>query len=142
MTMRSLGMTTVATSLVLAGCAVQGTPFQKPPLQPAQQVVYVYRPYSYFGSLLKPSVTCGEETARIGPGGYHAFVLPEGKTMCSVETETADEVEVPNDAHVHYIREEFGWGVMIGHPHLNPVDHDVAQTEIQSCCVAEPAPNP
>jgi len=123
--------------LAAMGCAVQGTPFEKAPLKPDQQVIYVYRPYSYFGSLLKPSVTCGEETARIGPGGYHAFVIPAGKQLCSVETETADEVEIPADPHVHYIREEFGWGTMIGHPHLNPIDHDVAQTEIQSCCVAE-----
>ena len=140
--MRLLLMGMVAMSIIATGCAVQGTPFQKPPLPPHDQVIYVYRPYSYFGSLVKPSVTCGEETARIGPGGYHAFVVPEGKVMCSVETETADEVEVPNDAHVHYIREEFGWGAMIGHPHLNPIDHDQAQTEIQSCCVAEAAPNP
>ena len=137
---RCFGMLGCAMCILATGCAVQGDAFQKSSLQPAQQVVYVYRPYSYFGSVVKPSVTCGDETARIGPGGYHAFVLPEGKTMCSVETETADEVEVPNDAHVHYIREEFGWGVMIGHPHLNPVDHDVAQNEIQTCCVAEKQP--
>jgi hypothetical protein len=134
---RSLLKGVIVGSIVAAGCAVQGTPFQKSPLQPAQQVIYVYRPYSYAGSLVKPSVTCGDETVRIGPGGYHAFVVPEGKTLCSVETETADEVEIPADAHVHYIREEIGWGSMIGHPHLNPIDHDQAQTEIQSCCVAE-----
>ena len=123
--------------LAAIGCAVQGAAFEKAPLKSDQQVVYVYRPYSYFGSLLKPPVTCGEETARIGPGGYHAFVIPAGKQLCSVETETADEVEIPADPRVHYIREEFGWGTMIGHPHLNPIDHDVAQTEIQSGCVAE-----
>jgi hypothetical protein len=119
------------------GCAAQGTPFVKAKPASDEQVIYVYRPYSYFGSLLKPSVTCGDETARIGPGGYHAFVVPAGKVMCSAETETADEVEITADPRVHYIREEFGWGRMIGHPHLNPIDHDVAQTEIQSCCVAE-----
>jgi len=50
----------------------------------------------------------------------------------------ADEVEIPADPRVHYLREEIGWGAMIGHPHLNPIDHDLAQSEIQSCCVAEP----
>jgi len=129
----------LAALTIVTGCAVQGTPFEKAALPPSEQVIYVYRPYSYFGSLVKPSVTCGEETARIGPGGYHAFVVPEGTVMCSVETETADEVEIPADAHVHYIREEIGWGAMIGHPHLNPIDHDVAQSEIQSCCVDQPA---
>jgi hypothetical protein len=120
------------------GCAVQGTPFERAKLKPKQQVVYVYRPYNYFGSLLKPAVTCGDESARIGPGGYHAFVLPEGKTMCSVaSTENADEVDVQPDAPVHYIREETPPGILTGHPHLNPIDHDVAQSEIQRCCVAE-----
>ena len=128
----------VAVSIFAAGCAVQGTPFEKATLQPNDQVIYVYRPYSYFGSLVRPSVTCGEETTRIGPGGYHAFVVPQGKVICSVETETADEVEIPADPRVHYLREEIGWGTTIGHPHLNPIDHDVAQSEIQSCCVAEP----
>jgi hypothetical protein len=126
-------------SVVATGCAVQGGPFEKSALKPNDQVIYVYRPYSYFGSLVRPSVTCGEETARIGPGGYHAFVAPAGKLMCSVETETADEVEIPADPRVHYIREEIGWGVMVGHPHLNPIDHDLAQSEIQNCCVEQPA---
>jgi len=140
--MRMLLSTAAALTIAAAGCAVQGTPFEKASVQNGEQVVYVYRPYSYFGSLEKPSVTCGDETARIGPGGYHAFVLPEGKVLCSVETETADEVEVPADAHFHYIREEIPPGVLTGHPHLNPIDHDAAQTEIQSCCVAEATPNP
>ncbi len=128
-----------AASVIAAGCAVQGQPFEKSALKPNEQVIYVYRPYSYAGSLVRPAVTCGEETARIGPGGYHAFVVPQGKVMCSVETETADEVEIPADPRVHYIREEIGWGSMIGHPHLNPVDHDIAQSEILSCCVQQPA---
>jgi hypothetical protein len=134
---RLLPMIAVVT-IIAAGCAVQGQPFEKAPLQSNDQVIYVYRPYSYFGSLVRPPVTCGEDTARIGPGGYHAFVAPPGKLMCSVETETADEVEIPADARVHYLREEMGWGVMVGHPHLDPIDHDVAQSEIQHCCVAEP----
>ncbi len=123
---------------VVSGCAVQGRPFEKASLRSNDQVIYVYRPYSYFGSLVRPSVTCGEETARIGPGGYHAFVVPQGKVRCDVETETADEVAIPADPRVHYLREEIGWGVLIGHPHLNPIDHDLAQSEIQSCCVEQP----
>jgi len=136
---RSLLAIAVAASILAAGCAVQGRPFEKASLRPNDQVIYVYRPYSYFGSLVRPAVTSGEETARIGPGGYHAFVAPAGKVMCSVETETADEVEIPADPRVHYIREEIGWGAMVGHPHLNPIDHDTAQSEIQSCCVEQPA---
>jgi|SRR5271155_1444935 hypothetical protein len=136
---RALLAAAAAVSMMVAGCAVEGASYEKAALQPKDQVIYVYRPYSYFGSLVRPPVTCGEETARIGPGGYHAFVVPQGKVLCSVETETADEIEIPADPRVHYVREEIGWGAMIGHPHLNPIDDDVAQAEIQSCCVEQPA---
>jgi hypothetical protein len=135
---RLLPMIAVMT-IIAAGCAVQGQPFEKAPLQSNDQVIYVYRPYSFFSVELRPAVTCGEDTARIGPGGYHAFVAPPGKLMCSIETsETGDEVEIPADSRVHYLREEIANGIWTGHPHLNPIDHDVAQSEIQHCCVAEP----
>jgi len=76
------------------GCAVQGKPFEKITSPPGNAVIYVYRPYSYGSSALRPAVTCGEDTARIGPGGYHAFIVPAGeKVTCSIETDTADEVE-------------------------------------------------
>jgi hypothetical protein len=127
-----------AAPTLMTGCAVQGRAFEKASAPPHHAVVYVYRPYSYAGSLLRPSVTCGEETARIGPGGYHAFIVPAGQVVCSVETETADQVEIHADPRVYYIREEIGWGVLTGHPHLNPIDTDEAQTEIQKCCVQEP----
>jgi len=101
-------------------------------------VIYVYRPYSYGSSALRPAVTCGEDTARIGPGGYHAFIVPAGdKVVCSIQTDTADEVEFQTERRSYYVREELGWGLLTATPHLNPVDTDVAQTEIQSC-VLEP----
>ena len=124
-----------------SGCAVQGKPFEKITSPPGNAVIYVYRPYSYAGSALRPAVTCGEDTARIGPGGYHAFIVPSGsqQILCSVEgSESSDQVEIDAHTRVYYIREEFVWGVLSGHPHLNPVDTDQAQTEIQHCCVQEP----
>jgi hypothetical protein len=124
--------------VIAVGCAVQGPPFEKVPSSRNQAVIYVYRPYSYAGSLLQPSVTCGEDTARIGPGAYHAFVVPTGHVVCSVQTETADAVEIIAEPRAYYIREEIGWGVLTGHPHLNPIDTDKAQAEIQSCCVQSP----
>ena len=121
------------------GCAVQGRPFEKISLPQGAAVIYVYRPYNYGSSLLRPSVTCGEDTARIGPGGYHAFIVPAGeKVVCSVQTDTGDEVEFRTDQRVYYVREDLGWGRMTGQPHLNPIDNDVAQTEIQSCVQEEP----
>jgi len=126
-------------SMMATGCAVAGHPFEKAQAAPDQAIIYVYRPYHYGSSLLRPSVTCGDETMRIGPGGYHAFVVPAGKVTCSVQTETMDQVEIDAQPRVYYIREEFGWGLMTGHPHLNPIDTDEAQSEIQSCCVQEDA---
>ncbi len=130
------------------GCAVQGRPFEKVPPPPAHAVIYVYRPYTYASSALRPAVICGEDSARIGPGGYHAFIVPVGqKVICSTHTDVAaDEVEIRTEAHVYYLREEIGWGLLTGNiaiqsngqPHLNPIDNDVAQTEIQSCVQEEP----
>src|ERR1700722_18566066 len=120
------------------GCAVQGQPYEKISSPPSTAVIYVYRPYSYGSVELRPAVTCGEDTARIGPGGYHAFVVPAGeKVSCSIETDTADEVEFNTERRSYYVREELGWGWLTAVPHLNPVDTDQAQTEIQSC-VLEP----
>jgi hypothetical protein len=121
-----------------AGCAVQGRPFERVPSPGRNAVIYVYRPYSYAGSLLRPAVTCNDDSARIGPGGYHAFVVAPGKVVCRVEGgETADEIEIHAEPEDYYVREEIGWGALTGHPHLDPVDTDAAQTEIQSCCVLE-----
>ncbi len=124
-------------SVSIAACAVQGRPFEPAAASRDDAVIYVYRPYSYAGSLLRPAVTCGAETARIGPGGYHAFVVPPGKVVCSVQAETTDEVEIHAAPIVYYIKEEISWGVLSGHPHLNPIDTDRAPTEIQNCCVLE-----
>jgi hypothetical protein len=123
----------------VCGCAVQGNPFDKITAPPGESVIYVYRPYHFAASLLRPPVICGEEMARIGPGGYHVFLVPAGeKTGCTVQwTETSDQVEIDGDKRVYYIREEIGWGVRTGHPHLDPVDADQAKSEIQQCCVEE-----
>jgi hypothetical protein len=125
------------------GCAVQGQPFEKATSPPGNAVIYVYRPYSYASSLIVPAVTCGEDTVRIGPGGYHAFIVPAGeKIVCSVQTDAgADEVDFQTERRSYYVREGLGWGAWTSMPHLNPVDTDKAQTEIQSC-VLEPQTTP
>jgi hypothetical protein len=135
-----LGILTLLMALTLAAaCAVQGSPFDKAAAPPGKSIIYVYRPYHYAASLLRPPVICGDDMARIGPGGYHVFIVPAGeKTDCTVQwTETSDQVEIDGNKHVYYIREEIGWGVLTGHPHLDPVDADQAKSEIQQCCVEE-----
>ncbi|HUA34662.1 MAG TPA: hypothetical protein VMA09_13730 [Candidatus Binataceae bacterium] len=130
--MKRLGL--LGFGLCFLGCAVQGAPFQPAEVPPKNSVVYVYRPYAYGSSALRPAVTCGDDSARIGPGGYHAFVLPYGKVTCTVEsTENHDRVELDPDPRVHYVKEDFEWGWLTGHPHLDPVDNDTAQGEIQKC---------
>ena len=129
-------------AIILAGCAVQGRPFERAEAPPGNAIIYVYRPWHYGSSLLRPAVSCGDETARIGPGGYHAFVVPAGKVTCSIAGgESSDSTEIDAAAHVYYIREEFGWGIFTGHPHLNPIDTDTAHDEIKTCCVDEHAPS-
>lgn len=142
-TMRTATLTQLGLLFVLAlisGCAVQGRPFEKASIPPDRAEIYLYRPYSFAGSLLRPPVVCDDSVARIGPGGYQVFVVHPGKIICHTETETADEVEIDaRPGGVYYLKEEIGWGVAIGHPHLYPMDTDNAMTEIQQCCVLEPA---
>jgi hypothetical protein len=125
---------------VAIGCAEQGQPFERATVPPGNAVIYVYRPYNYASSLLRPPVTCGEDTSRISAGGYHAFVVPAGeKVVCSAQTDAgADEVDFQTERRSYYVKEELGWGSLTSMPHLNPVDTDKAQTEIQSC-VLDPA---
>src|SRR5271168_2949184 len=100
-----------AAGISAIGCAVQGPPFEKITSPPGTAVIYVYRPYSYAGSALRPAVTCGEDTARIGPGGYHVFIVPAGeKVLCSIQTDAEDEVEFQTERRSYYVREELGWG--------------------------------
>lgn len=130
--------TVVMLALLFAGCAVQGQPFHRAAGPPDNATIYVYRPYNYAGSLLHPPVTCGNETAQIGPGGYHAFIVPAGRVVCHVQgAESADDVELDAQPRVYYIRERISWGMLRGHPQLDPQDTDKAQTEIQQCCAEQ-----
>jgi hypothetical protein len=129
----------LAAALIAAGCAVTGDSFQRQSAPPDEAEIYLYRPYSFAGSLLRPPVVCGDSVARIGPGGYQVFKVRSGTVTCHSETETADAVEFDTrPGGVYYLKEDIGWGFAIGHPHLYPMDSDEAQTEIQHCCVLEP----
>lgn len=129
----------VVLAAIAAGCAVTGQPFQRQPAPSGEAEIYIYRPYNYAGSLLRPPVVCGDSVARLGPGGYQVFKVQPGTVTCHTETETADEVEFETrPGGVYYLKEDIGWGLSIGHPHLYPMDTDKAVAEIQTCCVLEP----
>ena len=135
---RTATMLLLAASALAGGCTAQGSHFERIYTPPDKSVIYVYRPYNYAGSLIRPAVTCGDETAQIAPGAYHAFIVPAGSVTCTAATHTTDEVEVPPQSRIYYIKEEIGWGLLIGNPHLEPMDTDAAQTEIRKCCVEQP----
>ena len=126
-----------ALSLVTTGCAAQGKPFERADAPPDHAVIYVYRPYSYNSSLLHPAVQCGSESVEIRPGAYHAFVVPAGHVTCRVGGEATDEVEIDADPRPYYFQERFAFGLLSGHPQLNPMDTDEAHSEIQTCCVQQ-----
>ena len=140
MSRRLLTFLVCVVGTVAIGCAEQGQPFERTTVPPGNAVIYVYRPYNYASNLLRPPITCGEETSRIAAGGYHAFIVPAGeKVVCSAQTDAgADEVEFQTERRSYYVKEELGWSTPTSMPHLNPIDTDKAQTEIQSC-VLDPA---
>jgi len=128
----------VGLALLSAGCAAHGKPYERANAPSGTATIYVYRPYSFFGSLMHPTVRCGNQSAVIESGGYHAFVVPTGRVTCTSSTETVDTLDIDAEPRVYYVRERMGWGLMVGRPQLNPIDDDQAQAEIQSCCVQQP----
>jgi hypothetical protein len=128
----------LAIALAAGGCAAQGRPFEPATAPPRDAIIYVYRPYGFFGSAIHPAVRCGQESVEIAPGAYHAFVVPPGRITCSAGTETSDEVEIDAEPRIYYLREQIELGALIGRPQLNPIDTDEAQSEIQTCCVQQP----
>lgn len=137
---RTIILAVLAAFALCAGCAVQGRGFQKAIAPPDHAVIYVYRPYHYGSSLVTPPVICDGESAVIGPGGYHAFIVPTGRVICSTTAGTTDRVEIYAEPRTYYIREEFSWGDWFWRPlpQLNPMDADRAHDEIATCCVEQP----
>jgi len=107
--------------------------------RPGARVVYVYRPYNYIrdfrGGRDRASVMCGPDRARIGPGGYYAFVVPAGKVICSLDTDFSgsDNIEVDAGPGAYYFKVSNGPGGFT----LNSIDAGVAPSEIQKCCLEE-----
>jgi hypothetical protein len=137
-----LGIAGAAIALAAAGCAAQGQGFERATAVPNHAIIYVYRPYSFFGSATRPPVQCGEQSVEIKPGAYHTFVVPVGRVTCWVRGEVGvdnlDQLDIEAEGRVYYVRERISWGALWGRPQLNPMDADQAQAEIQNCCVQQP----
>lgn len=149
-----------AFALVAAGCAVTGASFEPVSPQPNQAVIYVYRPYSYNGSLVSPAVACGSSMAHVGPGGYHPFKVRSGPLKCAVGNNSVElscltasgsplgvtecaasagsEVQLEVEpGSTSYVKEERASWLAPG-PRLYQMDAEAAEPEIQSCCKLSP----
>jgi hypothetical protein len=120
--------------LALGGCAVEGQSFHRLPMQSARAIIYVYRPYHFFGSALEPEVTCGNATTAIGAGGYHAFSAEPGIIDCYASTEVTRGVRLylrPEEDY--FVREYVEPGILVGRVDLTPVDRLTGLSEIAEC---------
>ena len=128
----------IGAAIAVAACAAQGTKYAPADAPSHDAIIYVYRPYSYFGSAIDPVVTCGNESSAIKPGAYHAFIVHPGPVTCTVGAETTDLLDIDAESRSYYVRERISLGALLGHPQLDPQDTDEAKTEIQACCVQQP----
>jgi hypothetical protein len=118
----------------VGGCAVEGQSFKRLPMESARAIIYVYRPYHFFGSALDPEVTCGNATIAIGAGGYHAFSSDPGIIDCYASTEVTRGVRLylrPEEDY--FVREYVEPGILVGRVDLTPVDRLTGLSEIGEC---------
>jgi hypothetical protein len=99
-------------------------------------------PHDFRGTALRPTVFCYDSSAQIGPGGYHAFEARPGPVRCHAETLNSAEIEInASPGGVYYVKEQLVWGLMVGSPHLypmdTPADADKARAEIRHAAVSD-----
>lgn len=80
---RALHLLALLAFVVLSGCAAVGPPFAAiTPKDPANGIVYLYRPAQSSNSVIAPGITIGnQEYAVLPSGGYMSFELPVGTHM-------------------------------------------------------------
>ncbi len=124
------------TAVLLAGCAVEGSAYQRVTPAPNKAVVYVYRTYptAGWGSGAQAIVNCGDNSVALGPGGYHRFTFEPGEVLCTSHTENTAQVQLNAQAgHDYYIRQWLSMGLVLPRVYLEEVEPDTAQADIQSC---------
>jgi hypothetical protein len=131
-----LNYAVLAAYLVLAGCAVQGSAYEHTAVAPDRAAIYVYRTYptAGIGSAVKTSVTCADQSVRLGPGGYHRFEVDPGDILCSSQTENTAQVQFTAKAgHEYYVKQSLSIGLVVAHDYLEQVGAEAAQADLETC---------
>ncbi len=119
--------------LIFAGCEVEGPAFTRMARPSTKAVVYVYRPYQFFGASDEPDITCGSDTIAIGSGGYHAFVEAPGTIKCSAASAgTAPVIFEARPENDYFVREVVSGGLASSQVTLTKVDRATGLDEIGS----------
>lgn len=135
---RMIGRLLIVSSSLMLGCAAGGPPYQRLAIPDGKSVVYAYRPNSFLGGGITPTVTCGTKGVALSRGGYHPFVVDPGTVTCSASTESTSTVRVearPNEAA--YVKERIGMGVLVGRPHLTVMAPEEGEREARECRLQE-----
>lgn len=119
--------------LMVAGCEVEGPAFTRMARPSTKAIVYVYRPYQFFGASDEPDITCGSDTIAIGSSGYHAFVEEPGTIKCSAASAGSAPVifEARPEAD-YFVREVVSGGIASSQVTLTKVDRATGLDEIAS----------
>lgn len=134
-------------TVLLTGCSpgVQGPAYQKAVVAPATSAVYVYRPQDHVPKVViaavplglgthRPAINCQGQAIAIGPGGFHRFVVRPGPVSCGASTENTSTAQLDaKPGHSYYLKESFSAGIEAPRIELEPIDPNVAQSEISQC---------
>lgn len=118
--------------LSLSGCA-SGPPFQKiDNIQPDKGLIYIYRPSTWHGAALVPSVVINELNAiPIKMGGYYPYISPPGEvTIAVIHTgRRAIKINV-KPGETYYVRVgTLGLGI----PSIESVAAELGLPEVSEC---------
>jgi len=121
-------------SLLFQGCANLGPAYQSQSVESDKAIVYVYRPNSFVGAAMSYDVFNGDKfVTRLHNGGYHPLVVNPGKIHLWGETEAKSEVFlIAKAGDTHYVKGSIGMGLLVGRPHLEVINPEMAKEEIKS----------
>jgi hypothetical protein len=136
-----------ALGLSLAGCASGPTYADlhsgEPPITVNDGRFYMYRPGSFAGAAIQPSVKIdGVTVGHAIPGGYFYVDEPAGTYVVSATTEKEESVNVSiTPGQTRYIRFDISMGVFVGHVSPSIIDPEQGAVEIKACHYAPLKPD-